>query len=261
MNKKFKVQIRTKNYSSAPLRGAIFSDQRVIVRLGSTTTITSAFPKGVQLGRPIKEINKVEAVENSRSKLRMKSCFAQHDLPQSVWWDSIDDLMTETNPIPYPIVAKRIFGFKGHGMLLINNKEELDNFIKNTNTSGYYFEEFKNYAREYRLHCTKTECFMSWRKLRKSDAKERWFFNSSNCNWISPEHELFNRPNNWANIERDCIQAMIAVGLDIGAVDVRVQSKDNPEYIILEVNSAPALGEQGIEIYKNEIIKLIENYA
>lgn len=102
---------------------------------------------------------------------------------------------------------------------------------------------------------------MSWRKLRKSDAKERWFFNSSNCNWISPEHELFNRPNNWANIERDCIQAMIAVGLDIGAVDVRVQSKDNPEYIILEVNSAPALGEQGIEIYKNEIIKLIENYA
>ena len=52
---------------------------------------------------------------------------------------------------------------------------------------------------------------------------------------------------------------MKAVGLDIGAVDVRIQSSSQkiPAYIICEVNSAPALGDQGIEVYKNVITKFV----
>lgn len=128
-----------------------------------------------------------------------------------------------------------------------------------TDTTEWYGESMKMYAREYRLHCTQTECFMSWRKLRRSDAEERWFFNSANCNWVGEDHELFDRPSNWDLIVEDCKKAMVATGLDIGSFDVRIQSssKSTPEYIIVEVNSAPALGEQGVQIYKTKIQELI----
>jgi glutathione synthase/RimK-type ligase-like ATP-grasp enzyme len=97
---------------------------------------------------------------------------------------------------------------------------------------------------------------MAWRKLRRSDAEERWFFNSSNCNWVSPNHELFNIPSTWESIVNDCKRAITCTGLDIGAVDVRVAA--DGKYIVLEVNSAPALGEQGIEIYRVMINKLLK---
>lgn len=261
--KKFKVQIRTKNYTATPLRSSIFSSKRAIVRLGSTTDTKNAFPKASSLGRDIIEINTVESIENSRSKLRMKDRFASHGVPQANWFDCEETIRQgHLEELPYPLVAKRIYGFKGHGMTLLNNQKELEDFVKATNLDGYYFEQFHNYAREYRLHCDTTECFMTWRKLRRADADNRWFFNSSNCNWVNEDHELFNRPSNWAEIERDCINAINSVGLTIGAVDVRVQSDKypTPHYIICEVNSAPALGDLGIIKYREQITKIITKY-
>lgn len=268
--KLFYSQVRSKNYSCNDLRrknnGIGPFPIRSIVRLGSTTETEIAFKKNYGK-RPIVEVNTVEAIQNSRSKLKMKECFTKFDIPQSKWWNSFQALAYDKKP-SYPILAKRIYGFKGYGMAKLDSQQQLEEWLsKHPNTEGWYFEEFKNYSREYRLHCTSTDCFMTWRKLRRRDAPTRWYFNSSNCNWVSEEHELFDRPNNWENIIRDSCKAIEAVGLDLGAVDVRVQSNTNkhgevrsePEYIILEVNSAPALGEQGIEIYKSKLTEIIDN--
>jgi glutathione synthase/RimK-type ligase-like ATP-grasp enzyme len=273
MTKLYHPQVRTKNFSSAPLRknqeGIGHFPVRSIVRLGSVTTLEEAFP--ISFGRKdIIEINTVEAVENSRSKLLMKQCFAEAGVPQADWWKFesekpwnllSQDGVTSSKYLPYPILAKRVFGFKGHGMAKLDNQEQLEAWLSKNNTSGYYFEEFKNYAREYRLHCTQDKCFIVWRKLRKADSENRWFFNSSNCNWVGEEHELFDRPSNWDSIVEDCLKAIRAVGLDLGSFDVRIQSakKKNPEYIIVEVNSAPSLGRIGIQKYREIITELIEN--
>jgi len=255
------VQIRTKNPSAIPLRRSISVPGRSIVRLGSQTPTNRAFPKSYGV-YPIKEVNTVESILNSRDKLRMKDCFAKYstEIPQAQWWE-LKDIPDNAYPnLPYPLVAKRVVGFKGHGMFLVNNEQELRDNISIIR-SGRFLEHFCNFAREYRLHCTQNECFMAWRKLRKEGSKERWFFNSSNCNWVSPKHELFDTPSNWSSMVSSSINAMRAVGLDIGAVDVRVQSnsKADPAYIICEVNSAPALGDKGVQIYKNIIHKLLIN--
>lgn len=73
----------------------------------------------------------------------------------------------------------------------------------------------------------------------------------------------FDRPSNWKDIEKHCVKALKAVGLDIGACDVRVQSgkgkySDNPDFIIVEINSAPSFGEVTLEKYKKELNRLIE---
>ena len=261
-------QIRTKNYTTKPLRkkGILgFYPNRVLIRFGSLTESKQVFiNKNID---NLIEINTVEAIQNSRSKLRMKECFKTLNIPQSSWWDSLQAL-SQTTEIPYPILAKRVFGFQGRGMTKIDNQQQLDKFLSNhSNLEGWYFEEFKNFSREYRLHVTQEECFMAWRKLRKSDATERWYFNSHNCNWVSEEHELFNKPINWNSIVEEAIKAARATGLDIGAVDVRVQSSTdnkgqpriNPEFIVLEINSAPALGEAGINAYAEILKKLIIN--
>jgi len=255
------AQIRTKNPTAAPLRRSIIVPRRSVVRLGSRTPTEACFPGH----RDVIEVNTVQSIENSRDKLRMKECFSRFDVSQAEWWIALNnrdylrdtrDSDTPINALPYPLVGKQIVGFKGHGMQLIENESQLREFLRIHNR-GYFIEKFYNYAREYRIHATRDHAFLSWRKLRRSDATERWFFNSTNCNWVGQNHELFQRPNNWMELEAAAINAVRSVGLDIGAVDIRVQNRNNPDYIVCEVNSAPALGDVGVEAYREEIRNII----
>jgi glutathione synthase/RimK-type ligase-like ATP-grasp enzyme len=225
--------------------------------MGSTT------PKNrVYTTNDVVEINTVESIENSRSKLRMKECFSKRDIPQAEWFENTHDNLFNIDKFPYPIVVKRVFGFKGKGMQLLNDAGELKAWLQaHKDLSGWYFEKFYNYAREYRLHVAEgIGVFMSWRKLRTKESDQRWFFNSSNCNWVGEDHELFDKPSCWNQIEENAMKCLLATGLSIGAVDVRVQSskEKNPKFIVCEVNSAPALGEFGVQKYKETLLKIVE---
>ena len=58
---------------------------------------------------------------------------------------------------------------------------------------------------------------------------------------------------------REFIKALKALHLDVAAFDVKVQTntQETPKYIILESNSAPALGEYGLEKYKTMLTTYI----
>jgi len=102
----------------------------------------------------------------------------------------------------------------------------------------------------------------------KSDtaAEERWFRNDKNSVWIMEKNELFDSPVNMAAIEKASVDSLKAVGLDFGAVDVRVQSatdskgnkRDNPDFTIIEINSAPSFGEVTLAKYIEEIPKMLK---
>lgn len=266
----FKPQLRTKNFSAADLRATHAGIGeflvRSIVRLGSRTSLKEAFPKSYGIKRII-EVNTVQAIENSRSKLLMKGCFAVLNIPQSRWFvgslaggiREFGNLIT-INDLPYPILAKKIYGFKGHGMVKIDNVEEMNIFLSKR-LSDYYFEQYFNGSAEYRIHVSEDGCFMAWRKLRKTDTPDdrRWYFNSEHCNWVGETHELFNKPSNWDLMVETSVAALRAVGLDIGSVDLRCQSPKmkNPSFMIIEINSAPSLGEQGVAKYRDEISIII----
>lgn len=276
------AQVRSKNYSCNGLRksgdGIGPFPIRSIVRLGSTTETEVAFPKSY--GKyPIIEVNTVKAIQNSRSKLLMKACFKESNVRQSDWFTfNRNTLFTKFGEqpklptdisgdlLPFPILAKRVFGFKGQGMVKIDIAGQLETFIRDKTDStlnSYYFEQFFNGSREYRLHVAEDGCFMAWRKLRKRETPEdrRWYFNSDYCNWVGENHELFNKPSNWNEMVNESIKALKAVGLDIGCIDLRCQgsNKKKPEFIIVEVNSAPALAEQGIIAYREKLYNIINN--
>lgn len=258
MKKHFRPRVRTKNFTAVGLRGKglpLFPFP-VIVRIGSISEVINEKNYVV--------INSVEATKNSSHKLKAKKLFADRNLNQSVWYTIqnnelyLENHIADKDDLPYPLLAKQVLGKKGEGMIKINNRQELDNFLK-TNTRGYFIEKFYNYGKEYRIHTSLlTPCFYTCRKVRRQDSKEKWFFNSTNCNWLVENNPDFDKPNNWNEVVRQCQQALFAVGLDIGAVDVRIQHNDksNPDFIICEINSGPAFGNITLEKYREEITKI-----
>ena len=248
---------------------------RTLLRLGSSTTSNW----------PSIEINTVDAIKNSSNKIKMKKLFHQAGVP------SPDFVIVENGSFTYyrtgnrpetgltadqvidkfrrerrgisSVIRKKCFRSRGNGMIKIDTITELRAQLRNAlNYAGdnpRYFEKYSNFTREYRLHINgvHNRCFYTCRKMLKEDTPEnkRWFRNDSNCVWYLPDNPNFNRPNTWVNIVSSCTTAMEAVGLDIGAFDVKVAS-DGRHYV-LEVNSAPSFGDITLQKYIEELPTII----
>ena len=253
------LKIRTKNHTAQPLKNLIEVNGRAVFRLGSITPTEKIFPRGVALNKPIIEINTAEACHNSGDKIIMKQCFTRPGIRTAEW-----KLLNNYDSIEFPSIIKHKNSCKGQGIYYIENQEQLDEFMnKNNNLHNYIIEDYKNYSKEYRLHVTKDGCFYTCRKMLKEDAEERWHRHDMNSVWIMEENRLFDKPSNWDLIVEECVKALNAVGLDIGACDIKVQSEKghdrggNPEFIVLEINSAPSFGLVTIEKYEEQLRKML----
>jgi glutathione synthase/RimK-type ligase-like ATP-grasp enzyme len=266
--KLFKPQIRTKNFSSDDLkaRNAGLGEfaVRCIIRFGSRTSLQEAFPKSYN-NRRIIEINTPQACHNSGDKVLMKECFNTNlfQVKTAEWM-----VLTRQGADSwehFPAIIKHKHSCKGKGIYYVETKDQLNDFIQ-SHTSGlssHIIERFYNFPKEYRLHVTKDGCFYTCRKMLRTDAQERWHRHDMNSVWIMEENPLFEKPSNWAQIEAECVKALNAVGLDVGACDVKVQSEKGrrleftPDFIILEINSAPSFGAVTLEKYRQKLPEII----
>lgn len=271
----FYVQIRSRHPSHNVLRGRLKLPFKSVVRFGSTTELEDTEDNG---GNRV-QVNSVKAIKNSASKLRMKNCFAEAEVKTAKWWTYSNNQFCLRNSnqrddkysidkLEYPIVAKSHFGSRGNGNYLLNSQKELQEWMKGKDLSNYLFEKFYNYNREYRLHVSEEGCFYTCRKMLKSDIpkEDRWFRNDSNSVWVLEENPLFDRPKNWDVIVKECVKALKATTLDFGACDVRVQSaktekgktREEVDFIIVEINSAPSFGDITAQKYIEELPKIIK---
>lgn len=266
LNGKYYPMIRSRHPSHSLLRRTLTKlPFKSVIRFGSTTEIDDNINRV--------ELNSVESIRNSSSKLKMKECFKENNVKTASWINSnnIDDVFDFALKYEYPIVAKSHFGSRGQGNTLLKNQKDVEEFFsKKVNNNSYIFEKYYNYNKEYRLHVTKDGCFYSCRKMLKQDFKEHpnaWQRHDDNCVWILPENESFDKPNNWDlpdGIIEHCVKALKACGLDFGACDLRVQNnkdKDgnqrNPDFIVVEINSAPSFGEVTLKKYKEILPQLL----
>lgn len=243
---------------------------RSLIRLGSTTELTNGIKYDVVLNEP-------SAIKNSSNKLAMKRCFHSLGVKTAKWWvydrgfvEHEDGKRAEVSSLPYPVVAKSFYGSRGKGNTKIDNAEQMQEFLRNHQANRYIYEVFHNYAREYRLHMNKWGCFYTCRKMMKKDTpdEKKWFRNDQNCVWVREDSDsgLFDKPANWEHIVNECAKALQSVGLDFGAVDLRVQSatesggkRSNPDFIVIEINSAPSFGDVTAEKYIEMLPKLLKD--
>lgn len=276
----FRPIIRTKHPSYSWLKTQMpLSNNRVVIRFGSTTTLAQVYPTKTseQLSK-VKEINKVEAIKNSANKLLMKQCFTNAEVKTANWFtisrsgairDGKHNVINNYSDLEYPVVAKHIYGSRGTGNYKLDTQEQLEQWVVGKNLSSYIFERFYSFTREYRIHCTKEGYFYTCRKMLKSDTAEdkKWQRHDDNCVWILEENPSFDKPVNWNIIVEHCVKALNSIGLDIGGFDVKVQSAKNskgelrvePDFIIIESNSACSMGQITEIEYKKALIKLIQN--
>lgn len=250
---------------------------RTSIRFGSRNRGNAKYPL---------ELNMPEAVDVSANKLLMKRAFRDSAVKTAEWWtydmkakrfkyQDFDGEETRIENLSYPIIAKNIFGSRNRGNAKLDSKEELQTFLdtKVKNPLNYIFERFYNYSTEYRIHVNATtgECFYNLRKMLKQDTPddEKWYRNDKNSVWFVEENEKFDKPDNWQDICNHAIAALRAVGLDLGAMDVKVQSSTNQkkekrkvrEFIIIETNSAPSFGERTALEYLKQVKILAEQYV
>lgn len=244
--------VLSRHPSHRELRKKLKFPFKAVIRLGSTTEKKAHVHINTPLG-----------VENSADKFLMKKLMIDAGIPTCKTFylhnNQLYNMATAQKEEPeFPIVAKHRRGSRGSGNYLLKNIEEATAFItRKKNIDDFIFEEFYSGVREYRLHTSPLGCFCSWRKLRRKDQKVRWFFNSRNSVFVGPDNELFNKPDTWKEIEQASMACLEAVGLDIGAIDVRVNKKG--EFKIIETNSAPSLGEQGRLLYLDHLYQLINH--
>lgn len=269
----FKPFVNSRHPSHASLRRTLPNFPfRVLIRLGSTKTVQEAYPgkTSEQLAR-VKQINSIQGVKNSSSKLLMKQCFEEAEVKTAKWFiyggqhmfmedGNLSGASIPIQHLPYPIVAKSHYGSRGEGNTKLNNQQELETWMRGKTLSNYIFEKLYTYSKEYRLHVTNDGCFYTCRKLVRNDAPaDTWQRHDDVCTWILETNEAFKKPSTWNLIVADCIKAKNALGLDICAFDVMVQgtSKANPEWIICESCSAPSFGLITAEKYNTELIRLL----
>jgi len=236
-----KIRILSRHPSHKPLRDIILN-KKVLYRLGSTTAVDGKWF----------EINKISAIENSSNKRLMKICFSDHKISTPKWAED----NTKVKNLKYPIVAKHIKGSRGTGNYKLENNEEFNKFCKNKrNISSFIFEEFCNYKYEYRVHVSRFGVFLIWQKLRKKEtpSDKRWIYNNDNCVFIGEKNPIFKQID-VIKLNKLAVDTLNSVQLDIGSIDVKVNEKGDMK--VIEINSAPSLAEQGIQSYKNEILKL-----
>lgn len=283
--KDFKIRVLTRHPSYVPLKSKLPRIPfRSVVRFGSTTEVENTIMKGGN----IVEINTVEGVKNSASKILMKKCFTLHKIPTANWYlyreeekDFVNmseitehPVIVKIEDLPYPIVAKHEYGSKGRGNYKLDTQQDLEEFLtkREADLSHFLYEKFiKNMSREYRLHITSDGCFYTCRKLLKSSTPEekRWIRNDSTCVWILDENILFDKPINWDKIVESCVEAQKSLKLDICGFDVRVQSakntkgelRENPSFAIIESGTGCSLGEVTTEKYLETLPKLITKIA
>lgn len=249
MKRKF-VRVLSRHPSADGLREIIDNQGlRIVYRHGSTT-VTKI---------PHYEINDVLGVMNSSNKLVMKQLFEKAEINSAPFCTDINDIDD------LPVVAKRSYRSRGIGMKFISNVEELETFKNEflnqeyNKKNPYYFEKYVNYTREYRYHVSDFGCFHMVRKMLKNGADKRWCRNDQNSVWILPTNKLFVLPECHDEIVEHCQKALKAIDLNIGAFDIRV-NKTGTKFSIIEVNSAPSLGNITTELYKKEIEKYVQSF-
>lgn len=256
--------VRTRNRKCYALRD-IEVPKKAILRLGSVTP-TEAITRRTD----VLEINPASACAISADKRLTKNALREAGVSiadECIIPDEIRDskenviatILKYMQDNDCNIIAKRYNSSKGKGLLLLDNPDAVETFVDNRKIENWVLERYYTYSREYRIHVTNDGYFLANRKMLVDGAEERWHRHESNSVWINESNELFNKPTNWDDIVADCVKAMNAIGLDICCFDVKVQNDkhENPKWIIMESNSAPGLNDSSIQLYREQIKKII----
>lgn len=145
------------------------------------------------------------------------------------------------------VVARKILtGHEGNGIVIIEPGQQL--------IDAPLYTKYIGKIHEYRVHATRDKAFASHMKIKdpKQEGPPKSWKVRSYANGF-----IFQRNNVPSSVVRDAlaVQAVSALGLDFGAVDI-IEDK-NGKFYVLEVNTAPGIEGQTTPAYAGAIKELV----
>lgn len=173
-------------------------------------------------------------ISNVTNKRRMRALFREHGVPMPRL--SING----EEPIQFPMVGRPDKHTKGRGFWKCYNHDDVIRALRGTRKkkAATHFMQFIEADREYRVH------IFRGKSIRIS---EKEFF----INEDGKRDYITKKPGDikLRRVRKAAKQAVEAVGLDFGAVDILARGDDNAEVFVLEVNAAPGLGGSMPRVY------------
>jgi len=176
--------------------------------------------------------NTAKAIKNATNKKLSREIFIENNVqcPQLVTPQNFN-----TNMLP--IIARPFVHSKGRNFVTLNTRTEFINHYR-SNRNRWYYSEFVDKDREFRIHAGHGKALAVMEKVRPSDDKIAW-------NRAQNDTDPFTYIQ-WSQVDTQnlkcvidvALQAISSLGLDFGGVDVMY--KDGQAWV-LEVNTSPTL--------------------
>lgn len=184
-----------------------------------------------------KILNKPEKIYLAADKLKAFTMFAESEVSAVEWTfdQSVAQIWCDQEYVI--VVRNKLTGHSGDGIVIIDKCGEVPQAPLYTK---YIFKE-----REFRVHVVCGKVVDTARKIKDPDREV--------TNWKVRSHEngfIFARQNINPSQARDdlALAAVVALGLDFGAVDILEDKKG--KFYVLEVNTGPGLEGQTITSYE-----------
>lgn len=139
------------------------------------------------------------------------------------------------------VIRHKLTGHSGEGIEIVTKDQPFE-----AKKAPLYVQYIPK-KEEYRIHVNQEQVFFVQRKARKNDVPDE------QVNWKVRNHQngfiYANKDVEVAEIAKKyAIEAIKAIGLDFGAVDI-IYNEKNDAWYILEVNTAPGLSGTTLEKY------------
>lgn len=190
-------------------------------------------------------INKKDAVSRASNKLSTFGALAEEGvrIPRTY--------LRPDRQSPFPLLARKNRGQGGRDIKLVM---QLSDVARAGNPD--FYSEYIPTSREFRVHAFQGEVLKISEKVLTvpDDFKVPWIRNLDNGFTFRQVRDLRAVLKN--RIEGAGINAVDAMGLDFGAVDVILG--DNGEVYVLEINTGPGLSDNSLGTYARKFAEILE---
>ena len=176
--------------------------------------------------------NQSRAIANATNKKLSRELFIENGV-------STPKLMTLNNfeISDLPIIARPLVHSKGKNFIVLNNYSDFESHY-HRNNEGWYYSQFINKEREFRVHCGHGKVLVVMEKSNPANGNLAWnrAQNDTEPFTYVPWTQLDEQ--NLKCVVTEALKATQAVGLDMSGVDVMLCGGTA---VVLEVNTAPTL--------------------
>lgn len=194
-------------------------------------------------------INSIEAIKRTRNKLIALTILSNEGISTPEFHKRGE--LEGSNGIWF---GRETFHKKGKDIVICEQKDDGIEILNNVSAEKItHLTKYIPVDREYRVHVMGNEVIQVCIKIPDDNTHEKDMIRNLEHGWH------FAECNDWVNMYKKMKQMAIdsvnILGLDFGAVDI-ILGKDG-KYYVLEVNTAPGLDNKRLELYVENLTKLI----